>query len=109
LRCDLAKYGRSVIGGYIYRGKARPDLQGLYIFADASKTWPWRAFFQGPVGAIYALKKTTKGWHQVPLKVNNFPKQLVTSLSEDVKGELYVLTKSKFGPTGQTGVVSKLF
>ncbi len=99
--------GRSVIGGFVYRGK-RPDLQGLYIFADASITWPWRAFLQGPKGAIYALKETAKGWERASLKINGLPKQLITSVAEDNSGELYILTRSKFGVTGQTGVVSKL-
>lgn len=99
--------GMSVIGGYIYRGR-RSDLQGLYIFADASKMWPWHGFFKLPEGNFYALKETNKGWERVPLTVNNKPKQLITNISEDESGELWVLTKTKFGPVGKTGVLSKI-
>jgi len=100
--------GRCIAGGYVYRGNARPDWRGLYIFADASTKWPWRAFFQGPNGAIYALKETAKKWERINLKINGLPKHMITSLAEDPSGELYILTRRKFGAVGKTGAIFKL-
>lgn len=35
--------GRSITGGYVYRGDAIPEIQGLYIFADYSTGRFWAA------------------------------------------------------------------
>jgi len=97
--------GRSIIGGYQYRG-SRANLRGLYIFADASKTWPHRFGFK-PTGQLYALNMNN--WQEVPLQVFGMPEgRLITSLSADASGDLWVLTKETFGPTGNTGIIYKI-
>jgi len=99
--------GRSVVGGYVYRG-SRPELQGLYIFADSSKTWPHRMGMK-PTGQIYALRPGQGTWKQVSLKISGIPPgQLFTSLAENNSGELFLMSKQAFGPTGLTGTIYKL-
>lgn len=66
--------GRSITGGYVYRGTTYPDLQGLYIFADFDtgiigtvdandnftnlgvlESGNWSSFGQGPDNELYIL------------------------------------------------------
>jgi glucose/arabinose dehydrogenase len=49
------KQGQAVIGGYVYRGKAVPSLQGRYIFGDYGSGRIW-AVTLGPDGT--AVKRT---------------------------------------------------
>ncbi len=69
------KYGCSITGGYVYRGKNINELYGKYIFGDFC------------TGTIWSLDKE-----------NNFEMQKlmqtdlnISSFSEDAAGELYVL------------------
>jgi len=68
----------SIIGGYVYRGEAVPDLQGMYLFAD---------FVTGRVWAKshpYAPHAELPGATQQLMQI--------TSVGEDAKGELYLLS-----------------
>ena len=38
---------RSVIGGYVYRGAANPEFQGMYIFGDFIRETIWSLDFEG--------------------------------------------------------------
>ncbi|GJL64426.1 MAG: glucose dehydrogenase [Nitrospirales bacterium] len=71
----------SVTGGYVYRGKSIPSLQGTYLFAD---------FCSGEIFG-YANKS-----HQVILDTD----LQISSFGEDASGELYIL--------GYAGSVHKL-
>jgi hypothetical protein len=69
------KYGCSITGGYVYRGKNINELYGKYIFGDFC------------TGTIWSLDKE-----------NNFEMQKlmqtdlnISSFGEDAAGELYVL------------------
>jgi glucose/arabinose dehydrogenase len=66
--------GCAVIGGYVYRGSALPELQGLYLFADicAGKVW------------AYDISDDTV----VQVLGNASP----YSFGEDLDGELYLLS-----------------
>jgi glucose/arabinose dehydrogenase len=75
--------GLCVIGGYVYRGSAIPDLRGKYIFADYSKARFWML--------------TPNGTNSVPAEeitsqLDPSPKQigLPTSFGEDASGEIYI-------------------
>jgi hypothetical protein len=69
------KGGAAVIGGYVYRGAAIPDLAGAYVFMN----------FYRPVWAMG--KGGTKGVVELDLKLPS----LLTSFGEDPDGELWVL------------------
>ncbi|MCA9914936.1 MAG: PQQ-dependent sugar dehydrogenase, partial [Anaerolineae bacterium] len=68
--------GCSVTGGYVYRGEALSDLQGVYFFGD---------WCSGSVWASYRDEAGT--WH-----TNVFMQGVgnVSSFGEDENGELYV-------------------
>lgn len=89
--------GKSITGGYVYRGKRLPALQGAYLYADYV------------TGKIWALRydedrKRTVANH--PLTSPNLP---VMSFGEDEMGELYFMTPTgslhrfKTSETGSSG------
>lgn len=69
--------GQSVTGGYVYRGRAFPALQGRYYFADFAS------------GVMWSLRREGNRW------VRNTELtglgQGIASFGEDEAGELYVL------------------
>jgi len=66
--------GPAVIGGYVYRGRAIPRLQGAYVFMDMT----------GPVWAMGA-----DGVVQLDIQAGG----VQTSFGEDPSGELWLLTQ----------------
>ena len=67
--------GCSVTGGYVYRGAAFPQLEGVYLYADycTGNLWGLRAPFAAGDSALLAT---------LDLRI--------TSFGEDEAGELYV-------------------
>jgi glucose/arabinose dehydrogenase len=104
---DPEATGISVTGGYVYRGKALPELQGKYIFADWSRNW---AVADGVL--LVASPGKDGKWTFQPLEVEGFEKPgikaYVTAFGEDNDGELYVLTNGRNSLTGTTGKAYKL-
>lgn len=86
------KEGISVIGGYVYRGKTYPSLEGKYIYGD------WN-------GKIWTLEKKSDKWVNTFISKENY---LINSFGEDVNGELYVLGQTESGFEKATGVVYKI-
>jgi glucose/arabinose dehydrogenase len=70
--------GNAVTGGYVYRGKKFPELQGLYFFADWTN------------GRIWVLEETALG-ETVSHEVLDTDYQ-ISSFFEALDGELYILT-----------------
>ncbi|NLG07684.1 MAG: PQQ-dependent sugar dehydrogenase [Deinococcales bacterium] len=68
-------WGRSITGGYVYRGSAVPELEGSYVFGD---------FVTGRVWASSAAL----GWELETLLDTGFN---ITSFGEDAAGELYLV------------------
>jgi glucose/arabinose dehydrogenase len=107
---DPESKGTSITGGYVYRGKALPQLQGKYIFADWSQTWalPRAVVFSAapPSGG------SEKNWSLETLKLAGQSKPYldtyIVALGEDAEGELYVLTNGRNSLAGKTGKVHKL-
>ncbi len=72
-------FGRSVTGGYVYRGPSSQLRQGRYIFADFV------------FGTIWELLETPSGWQRETL-INSG--RAVSSFGEDEEGNLYVVDYS---------------
>lgn len=108
-RKDPEAYGISVTGGYVYRGKALPALQGRYIFGDWSQSWAL------PMGILLVATPPATGsgtWAVQPLAHSTSPKGMVggyiVAFGEDADGELYLLLSGKNTLSGSTGKVLKL-
>jgi glucose/arabinose dehydrogenase len=79
---QIGTAGRSVIGGYVYRGSAFPSLQGTYLLTD---------FYSNKLIAIQA--NGSGGW--VVTEVTPTPAlSSIASISEDASGELYAVSLS---------------
>ncbi|HET6327048.1 MAG TPA: PQQ-dependent sugar dehydrogenase [Planctomycetaceae bacterium] len=78
--------GKSITGGFVYRGKKIPELQGAYIYADyvAGKLWALRYDFE--------QKKVTANR---PIPVSGNPP--VMSFGTDQDNEIYFTTASAKG------------
>ncbi|XP_067883907.1 HHIP-like protein 1 isoform X2 [Heterodontus francisci] len=103
------RLGRSVTGGYIYRGCEMPNLNGLYIFGDFMS------------GRLMALKEDVVSgqwrYHEICMgrgQVCNFPKlinnyyQYIISFAEDEAGELYFMSSGNPSAYVPAGTVYKL-
>ena len=80
--------GCSVIGGYVYRGSALPELAGRYFYADYCSGWLRSFRYDGP-GSVADHREWPVGDFGSPL-----------GFGEDAAGELYV--------TSQNGTVYRL-
>jgi hypothetical protein len=101
--------GAVVIGGNVYRGSARPEWDGLYIFGD------WSTGFTEPDGTLLmGTPAATEGelWTIEELTVagseNGRLNEYLLSFGQDGSGEIYILTTETAGPSGSTGKVYKL-
>ncbi|HTG44759.1 MAG TPA: hypothetical protein VK633_09530, partial [Verrucomicrobiae bacterium] len=104
---DPEAKGISVTGGYVYRGKALPALQGQYVFGDWSSNWGL------PDGAVFSAKRAEDGtWSVNSVETTNNSKgrvgAYVTAFGQDAEGELYVLTNGRNTLMGATGKVFKI-
>jgi glucose/arabinose dehydrogenase len=93
--------GISITGGYVYRGKAIPELAGKYVFGDWSRAWV------NPDGVLFvASRGADKKWtmETLPVKVAGY----IVAFGEDDDGELYVLTTGNNALKPRTGKVFKL-
>ncbi|WP_027481779.1 PQQ-dependent sugar dehydrogenase [Deinococcus pimensis] len=68
--------GQSITGGYVYRGKALPDLVGRYVYGDFAS------------GRVWAASRASNGrWTTRELLDTN---DQISTFGEDEAGELYV-------------------
>ncbi|KAJ1104981.1 hypothetical protein NDU88_002389 [Pleurodeles waltl] len=103
------KLGKSVTGGYIYRGCEFPNLNGLYIFGD---------FMSGRLMALKENRQTGEWQYNeicmgsgqtcmFPGLINNYY-QYIISFAEDEAGELYFMSTGIPSATSPAGVVYKM-
>ncbi|KAK2843029.1 hypothetical protein Q7C36_011244 [Tachysurus vachellii] len=102
------KMGKSVTGGYVYRGCQYPNLNGIYIFGDFMS------------GRLMSLKenRNMRRWDYseicmgfgrtcaFPGLINNYYPYVI-SFGEDEAGELYFLSTEVPSAMSPTGVVYK--
>ena len=97
--------GIAVIGGYVYRGTALPNLQGKYIFGMLATN-------NQASGKIFSADPAASGmWSWTALTLSGFTDNLgqyLKGFGQDRHGEIYVLTSANLGPSGNTGKVYKL-
>ena len=78
---DRKDDGKSITGGYVYRGKALPKLEGVYVYGDFD------------TGRIWGLRekngKATISGEIVDLKQSK--KLNIAAFGEDAAGEIYIL------------------
>jgi len=110
---DPESFGVSITGGYVYRGKALPQLAGKYVFGD------WSANMALPDGCLLVATRPQPGlqgapaqWKAERLSVKGQPegrlKAFLWALGEDDEGELYVMTNGANMVSGSRGKVFKL-
>jgi hypothetical protein len=98
--------GISVTGGYVYRGKAMPPLQGAYVFGDWS-----RQFFKPDGVLLVAIPPREKGamWTVEDVEVVNMPfHSYVLAFAQDEEHEVYVLTSDNTAPTRGVDKIYKI-
>ena len=101
--------GRSVTGGYVYRGSAVAALAGKYVFGD------WSTSFIRPDGSLFIAGEGAGGLWQVKTAAVQYESgrqgklgRFLLSFGQDENGELYLLTSRRLGPVGRTGEVYRL-
>jgi glucose/arabinose dehydrogenase len=82
--------GISITGGYVYRGEAIPDLQGVYLYGDWGSGRLWAAY-----------RDASGAWQSTGFMETE---RSVSSFGEDEQGELYLVDYSgsvlRFEPAG---------
>lgn len=99
---DHSGNGISIIGGYVYRGSASPNLQGIYLCGDFSTA------FNMANGHLFYIDTTrgTKTFQRPILGRDNLPLgRFIKSTGRGEDGEIYVGVSIALGPTGSTGEV----
>jgi glucose/arabinose dehydrogenase len=71
--------GCSVTGGFVYRGKARPDLRGRYYYGD---------YCSGTVWSLKVVKGKVTGFRKETFTIPS-----LTSFGEDARGGLYAVSQ----------------
>jgi len=97
--------GLAVIGGFVYRGNKYSQLFGKYVFGDFTRTFfpaDGRLFWLDADGALSDIFEFRLNETDDPLGLYLF------GFGEDADGEIYVLTSSNLGPSGNGGAVWRL-
>lgn len=103
---DTDGLGVVVVGGFVYRGEALPDLVGQYVFGDYSTAG------DQPDGTVFVATRAGTGpWAFDELRFGASEERLgkyVLGFGQDLSGEIYVLTSGMGAPIGNTGKVYRL-
>jgi glucose/arabinose dehydrogenase len=100
LELPIAEYGRdkgiSVTGGFVYRGKNIPALEGKYIFGD----WKGKMYYLEEAGGKWVMQDMV-----IEGKKNNDLDFDINSFGEDENGEIYILVQKLTGTFASNGQV----
>ena len=113
---DTHVEGHSVIGGYVYRGKAIGELKGRYVFGD------WSALFKilssGPhdYGRLFHIPEGAQGSHgsnlrkisEVQIVGGNGLFLALQGFGQEASGEIYPMGNISGTPFGSDGFVLKI-
>ena len=77
--------GKSITGGYVYRGTRVPDLEGSYLYGDYVTTKIWALRYDDAKSRVVANR---------PIQDRG---KAIFSFGEDEKGEVYLLTSALDG------------
>lgn len=95
--------GISIIGGFVYRGSAIPELEGKYVFGDFSRG------FTTPSGRLFVGDLATGEIQELVIGMTDESLGMfVKGFGEGPDGELYLLAGTNLGPTGADGRVFRL-
>uniref|UniRef100_A0A672Z3F7 HHIP-like protein 1 n=1 Tax=Sphaeramia orbicularis TaxID=375764 RepID=A0A672Z3F7_9TELE len=103
------KMGKSVTGGYIYRGCQMPNLNGLYIFGDFM-SGRLMSLKENPLTGEWKYTEICMGRDQTcrfPKLINSYYKYII-SFAEDEAGELYFLATGSPSAKARAGVIYKI-
>ncbi len=90
--------GAAVVGGYVYRGTALPELSGVYVFGE---------YLLSDSGRLFYLD----GAEILEMQIGEDDRTLgifVKGFGQDPNGEIYVCGSESVTPFGDTGKVFKL-
>lgn len=92
--------GIAVVGGFVYRGNAIPQLRGRYVFGEFldPDTGQGRLLYIAPNGRIAELR----------LENQDSLGAFVLGFGQDADGEIYVLTNQTATPFQTTGAVHRI-
>lgn len=95
----------TIIGGYVYRGSAIPELSGQYVFGSFSRDFE-------PTGEVFFANPSGPGlWDFQELEFKSTPGDIgyfLKGFGQDLEGEIYLAVSSELGPTGNTGKIYKI-
>lgn len=77
--------GKSITGGYVYRGSKIPELQGCYVYADYVSKKVWALCYDHEAKEIVFNQELSS------------PDEQVMAFGEDADGELYLMAASGSG------------
>ncbi|XP_070260919.1 HHIP-like protein 1 [Myotis yumanensis] len=103
------KLGKSVTGGYVYRGCEYPNLNGLYIFGDFM-SGRLMSLRESPGPGQWQYSELCMGRGQTcefPGLINNYYPHII-SFAEDEAGELYFMSTGVPSATAARGVIYKI-
>jgi glucose/arabinose dehydrogenase/plastocyanin len=115
---SLGGYGLTVVGGYVYRGSAIPELEGSYLLG----AWTTGEERTPPLGGVLVAERPDEGaatgedqpaalWplRELHLQASTGEwSDYIYSFGQDADGEMYILTSQSLGPAGATGRVWKI-
>ena len=95
-------FGKSVTGGYVYRGSKMPALRGTYFFADYVFDQIFSLRYCGGV----VTEHTTRSGELGTLATINA--HTISSLGEDAQGNLYVCCRGSDSSVAADGVIQEI-
>ncbi len=78
--------GYCITGGYVYRGCAMPDMQGIYFYADYSSNNSWSFRMVGGAVTEFVTRNT-----ELQTAIGGQAVNQIASFGEDGNGELYIV------------------